>query len=85
MFQKEFKTKAIFLKRLNDMTIKESIYGDKIHYSVVIGPPMSGKTTICKLMNKHLNYKIIDWNDIREKVKKTMGTEEEPYDGEVPW
>lgn len=28
--------------------------------------------------------KIIDWKAIEEQVKKTLGTEEEPFEGKVP-
>ena len=57
---------------------------DKVDFSVVIGKPLSGKTFLCKLLEKHFDYKIIDMKALEEVVKKRLGTEEEPFEGEVP-
>jgi hypothetical protein len=35
-------------------------------------------------LESKFGYKAIYWNEIEEKVKKTLGTEEEPFDGPVP-
>lgn len=36
------------------------------------------------IISKHLGFKIVDWKLIEESVKKTLGTEEEPFEGKVP-
>jgi cytidylate kinase len=51
---------------------------------LVHGPYLSGKSTVCKLLASKLGFKIIDWQAFTEKVKKSKGTEEEPFEGEVP-
>ena len=35
-------------------------------------------------MQEKLDYTLIDMKAIKEDVKKSMGTEEEPFEGEVP-
>lgn len=45
---------------------------------------MSGKSTQCKVLNEKLNFRIISMQNIAQELKKKMGTEEEPYEGEVP-
>ncbi len=50
----------------------------------VYGKPLTGKTTLCRILANKLGYKIIEWKTFEEKVKKSMGTDEEPYEGEVP-
>ena len=57
----------------------------KIDWSLVMGAPLSGKTTLCKLIGgKHIGFKVVDWKALEEKVKKSMGSEEEPFEGKVP-
>ena len=81
-FQKEFKVKVMNYE-LDLATWQQRIYGDAFDYCVVMGPPLSGKSMLTKLINKHLRYKIIDWGVVREQLKKTLGTEEEPFEGEI--
>lgn len=45
---------------------------------------MSGKTTLSKVLNEKLNFKIISMKEISLELKKKMGTDEEPFEGEVP-
>jgi len=35
------------------------------------------------MLVKHLGYKLIDRNAVVETLKKKLGTEEEPFEGEV--
>ncbi len=46
--------------------------------------PLSGKTFLANLLAKHLGYRVLDYKVIEEAVKKQMGTEEEPFEGDVP-
>jgi len=39
---------------------------------------------LANIISKHLGFKLIDWKIVEEQVKKSMGTEEEPYEGKVP-
>jgi hypothetical protein len=36
------------------------------------------------VIQKHLGFKIVDWKAFEEQVKKSLGTEEEPFEGKVP-
>jgi adenylate kinase family enzyme len=81
LFQKEFRLRTMNewdFSQISD--IKSNL---KVNYSIVIGKPMSGKTHICKLLEKHLGFKIIDMKVIEEQIKKSKGTEEEPFEGQI--
>lgn len=62
----------------------QELISDKVDFSVIIGKPLSGKTFLAKLLDKHLGFKIIDMTEVEKVVKKRLGTEEEPFEGEVP-
>jgi shikimate kinase len=49
-----------------------------------MGRQLAGKTTLAKYMAQTMDYTLIDMKSIRDDVKKSMGTEEEPFEGEVP-
>lgn len=58
--------------------------GNKTDYGVIMGRTLAGKSTLAKYMAEKLDYTLIDMKAIKEEVKKSMGTEEEPFEGEVP-
>lgn len=58
--------------------------GNKIEYGVVVGRSLSGKSEICAEMAKNSGYRVVDMKAITEQVKAALGTEEEPFEGEVP-
>ncbi len=37
-----------------------------------------------KTMSKWDDQKVIEWKTFEEQVKKSLGTEEEPFEGKVP-
>ena len=47
------------------------------------GASLSGKSTVCKILNQKLGYRVVDWKVIEDNLKKSMGTEAEPFEGEV--
>lgn len=53
------------------------------NFAVVVGKPLTGKTTVSNLLAKHLNFKLIDFKVVEEEVKKSMAGEDEAFDGEV--
>lgn len=81
MFQKEFKLKTI--SEWNWQVFNEKL-GNKVSFGVISGQSMSGKSTVAKHLENSLGYNVIDMNRIAEQVKAKMGTEEEPFEGEVP-
>lgn len=57
----------------------------KAEVVVVVGAPYTGKTTVSTMMGKHIGYKVIDMKYISEEVtRKRLGTEDEPFEGDVP-
>ena len=58
--------------------------GNTVEYGVVVGNWYTGKTSVCKAMSENFGYEVVDMKAIAAQIKTTMGTEEEPYEGEVP-
>ena len=67
-----------------DFSIFNEKLGNKTDYGVIIGRQLAGKSTLAKYMQDKLDYTLIDMKVIKEEVKKSMGSEEEPFEGEVP-
>ena len=57
--------------------------GNKIDYGVVLGRQLSGKSEVCKQIKTLLGYKVLEMKAISDEIKKKLGTDEEPFDGEV--
>ena len=72
------------MARWDDQKWSELIGGQKVDWSIVLGLPLQGKTTLLNIVAKHLSFKVIDWKQVEEAVKKSLGTEEEPFEGKVP-
>lgn len=49
-----------------------------------MGKPLSGKTFVCQNMSNKLGYCSIDFKAFEESVKKRLGSDEEPFEGDVP-
>ena len=49
----------------------------------MLGQTLVGKTELANYLSKSMGMKLIDLNAINEKVKKSLGTEDEPYEGEL--
>lgn len=81
LFQKEFRLKTMSHW---DYSIFEEQLGNTVEYGAVVGNQHTGKTTVAKAMAEHFGYEIVDMKAISEKLKASMGTEEEPFEGEVP-
>lgn len=65
---------SVFLEKL----------GEKTDYGIIIGRAHSGKSTLAKYMVENLDCTLVDMKAIREEVRKSMGTEEEPFEGDIP-
>lgn len=58
--------------------------GNKVEYGVIVGKSLSGKTTISNKLAEMFGTTILDMKAITGDVKSKLGTEEEPFEGEVP-
>lgn len=58
--------------------------GSKIEWSAVVGYPYQGKTQLANILSKHLGFKLVDWKALEEEVKKSLGTEDAPFEGVPP-
>lgn len=81
MFAKDFRLKV--MKKWDEDTFNKYL-GNDISYGVILGRSLSGKTEIAKTIEQLISGKIINLVTVTDQVKKTMGTEEEPFEGEVP-
>lgn len=67
-----------------DFNVFNEKLGNKTEFGLVVGRTLSGKTTLSQYMGKNLGYTVIDMKVITEQCKLKMGTEDEPFEGEVP-
>ena len=81
LFQKEFRLKT--MSEWSKQLFEEKL-GNKVEYGVIVGRSLSGKTTIANKMSTMVGSTILDMKKIAESCKAKMGTEEEPFEGEVP-
>jgi adenylate kinase family enzyme len=81
-FSKENKLKT--LSRWDDQKWSELVGGSKIDWSIVLGMPFQGRSTLAGIISKSLGFKLVDWKAVELDVKKSLGTEEEPFEGKVP-
>ena len=51
---------------------------------MVLGNWYSGKTSVAKAMAQHFGYQVIDMKATAASIKASLGSEEEPFEGEVP-
>lgn len=58
--------------------------GNKVEFGLVTGKPFSGKSMTCDILAKNHGFTVLDMDKIEEKVKAGLGSEEEPFEGEVP-
>ena len=90
-----FENKALFLKefRLNtlsqwDESNWQEIFDDvKIDWCLITGQPMSGKSQTAATLRKTLGASrvtVFELKDMEDKIKPTLGTPEEPFEGKVP-
>jgi adenylate kinase family enzyme len=93
---RNFETKSLFLKefRLNTMSQwdennwQEIFDHIKLDWCLVTGQPMSGKSTTAATLRKALGgpsrVTVFELKDMEDKIKPTLGTPEEPFEGKVP-
>lgn len=60
------------------------LLGNDVNYGVILGRQLAGKTLVSNHVSQLVGGKIISLTGIAESVKKTLGSEEEPFEGEVP-
>ena len=81
-FSKENRLKT--MSKWDDQKWTDLVGGTKVDWSIVIGMPYQGRSTLANIISKNLGYKLIDWKAVEAQVKKSLGTEEEPFEGKVP-
>jgi hypothetical protein len=81
LFAKEFRLKTM---QEWDASTFEDHLGKKVAWGMFTGRSFSGKKTVAAELCKAIKSKVINMVDIAAELKKTMGSEEEPFDGDVP-
>ena len=82
LFQKEHRLKT--MSKWDDQKWAEIIGGNKIDWSLVLGLPLQGKSTLAKILQTKMGYRLLDWAAVEADVKATLGTPDEPFEGKVP-
>lgn len=80
-FQKNLK-----LKTMSEWSYKsyEEKMDGKIQFGFMVGKSLVGKSTVAKFMAETLGYRIIDMKAETDKLKEAKGSEEAPFEGEIP-
>jgi hypothetical protein len=80
-FAKEFR-----LKTMNewDPATFESHLGNQVAWGMFTGRALSGKKTVAATLSSLIKGKIINMADIANDLRKKLGTEDEPFEGDVP-
>ena len=90
-----FETKSLFLKEFRLNTLSqwdeqnwEEIFDDvKIDWCLITGQPLAGKSVTAATLRKALGatrVTVFELKDLEDKIKPTLGTAEEPFEGKVP-
>jgi len=58
--------------------------GQTIEFGVCVGNNFSGKSIISRMLKNKFGFKCIEMKTMEAKIKASLGTEEEPFEGEVP-
>ena len=58
--------------------------GNKIEFGVLVGKSLTGKSLVASILAKNQGYTVIDMGKITETVRGALGSEEEPFEGDVP-
>lgn len=67
-----------------DFSAFEAALGKKVSWGIVSGREYSGKAELARSLASIIKGKVISMKVIAEDLKKKLGTEEEPFEGEVP-
>lgn len=81
LFAKDNRLKT--LKQWDARELDEQL-GFRTEWGMVTGRSLSGKSTIAGIVAQLNHGKIIDMAKIAEKCKDRLGTEDEPFEGDVP-
>lgn len=81
MFQKDFKLKT--MKSWDPNTFLDFL-GQKVNWALVTGREYSGRAMVAAELGNMMRGKVIDMSKVSEDCRKKMGTEDEPFEGEVP-
>lgn len=81
VFQKQFRLKP--MTKWDSHTFEEHL-GLNVEWGVVSGRVLSGKSTVATAIAGYARGKVLDMRKIAEICKGRLGTEDEPFEGDVP-
>ena len=85
LFQKDFRLRV--LSDWDEQHWQEIFDSVKVDWCLVLGQPLSGKTTVANTIKKAFGpsqVTVVDWQKTEEQIKSTLGSAEEPFQGDVP-
>lgn len=81
IYQMENKLKI--MKEWDNLTFEEHM-GNRTYWGLLVGNKLQGVAGVKEELVKMLGLKCINMSAVEEDLKKSMGTEDEPFEGEVP-
>ena len=81
LFQKKLKLKT--MKEWSFQSFEEKVEGKK-HFGYMVGKSLVGKSTIAGYLQKQLGYHVIDMKKEEQALRDSKGTEDAPFEGEIP-
>jgi len=52
------------MSKWDDEKWSELVGGSKVDWSIIIGMPYQGRTTLAHILSKNLGFKLIDWKAV---------------------
>jgi hypothetical protein len=80
-FQKEYRLRSV--NKWDWPTFQQKL-GMTVEYGVIVGDWFTGKTTLSTWLHESNGFHVVDMKAISEKIKASLGTEDEPFEGQVP-
>jgi len=65
-------------------TLFEEKMGKKTSYGFIVGRTLGGKSTLAKAIARNLGINVLDMKASTETVRGELGTEDGPFEGDVP-
>lgn len=81
LLQKEHRLKT--MRAWDEGTFNEHL-GNKTEWGMLMGPSLSGKSLVGKIVAENTNGKIIDLLAISEAIRPKLETEDGPFEGRIP-
>ena len=81
LLEKEHRIKTMY--GWDESTFNDHL-GNKTEYAIIIGAPLSGKSTVARIIAENANGKVFEMAKVAEEIRPKLETEEGPFEGRIP-